>query len=70
MRRMCKLAGHLDLSLVINNMWFAGKRTLRNLFGQVDEKTEQYRVNLIRLRDNFLARAAITTEGMRLANGA
>jgi hypothetical protein len=29
---------------------------------QVDSKIEQFRTNLVRLRDSFLARAAVTTE--------
>ncbi|KAH9960961.1 hypothetical protein BGW80DRAFT_922078 [Lactifluus volemus] len=37
-----------------------GKRTLKNIVGQVDGKIDQYRTNLVRLRDNFLARAAVT----------
>jgi hypothetical protein len=43
-------------------MWSAGKRTLKSTFGQVDEKIDQYRTCLVGLRDNFLARAALTTE--------
>jgi hypothetical protein len=43
-------------------MWFAGKRTLENIGGQVDGKIEHYRNILVRLREDFLARAAVTTE--------
>jgi hypothetical protein len=43
-------------------MCSAGKRTLKSTFGQVDGKIDQYRTSLVELRDNFLARAAITTE--------
>jgi hypothetical protein len=48
--------------LVIINTRFAGKRTWKNIRGQVDGKITQYRTILIRLRDDFLARAAVTTE--------
>jgi hypothetical protein len=51
------------------NILFAGKRILRNITGQVDEKIEQYRINLFRLRDNFLAHAAVTTEFVVLESG-
>jgi hypothetical protein len=50
------------LSLVVVNMWFVGTRTWKNMFGQVDGEIEDYRTKLIRLRDDFLARAAVTTE--------
>jgi hypothetical protein len=46
-------------------IFFAGKRVLKNMVGQgprVDAKIEQFRTNLVRLRDSFLARAAVTTE--------
>jgi hypothetical protein len=43
-------------------MGFAGKRTLKNIRGKVDGKVTQYHTILIRLRDDFLARAAVTTE--------
>ena len=58
------------LSLAIMNMSFSGKRTLKYIVGQVDGKIEQYRTNLIRLRDNFLARATVTTEVAVLEAGA
>jgi hypothetical protein len=35
---------------------------LKNIFGQVDGEIENYRTTLIRLRDDFLALAAVTTE--------
>jgi hypothetical protein len=35
---------------------------LKNIRGQVDGKIAHYRTILIRLRDDFLARAAVTTE--------
>jgi hypothetical protein len=37
-------------------------RTWKNIVGQVDGEIEHYRTKLIRLRDDFLARAAVTTE--------
>jgi hypothetical protein len=43
-------------------MRLAGTRTWRNIFGQVDEEIEQYRTTLMRLRDDFLMLAALTTE--------
>jgi hypothetical protein len=43
-------------------MWFVGTRTWKNMLGQVDGEIEQYRTTLIRLRDDFLARATVTTE--------
>jgi hypothetical protein len=50
------------VGLVIINILFAGKRTWKNIRGQVDGKVTQYRTILTRLRDDFLARAAVTTE--------
>jgi hypothetical protein len=47
---------------VIIDIWFTGTRTLKNFFGQVDGEIEQYRTTLVRLRDDFLARAVVTTE--------
>jgi hypothetical protein len=35
---------------------------LKNIWGQVDGKIQHYRTILFRLRDDFLARAAVTTE--------
>jgi hypothetical protein len=35
---------------------------LKNMFGQVDGEIEDFRTTLIRLRDDFLALAAVTTE--------
>jgi hypothetical protein len=35
---------------------------LKNIRGQVDEKVENYRTTLVRLREKFLAYAAVTTE--------
>jgi hypothetical protein len=43
-------------------MCFAGTRTWKNILGQVDGEIEQYRTTLIRLRDDFLARATVATE--------
>jgi hypothetical protein len=43
---------------------------LKNITGQVDEKVEVYRATLVRLRDNFLASAAVTTELTVLEAGA
>jgi hypothetical protein len=51
-------------------MWFSGKRTLKNIGGQVDKKVERYRTTLVQLRDNFLASAAVTTELTVLEAGA
>jgi hypothetical protein len=51
-----------SLSFAITNRWSVGKRTLKSIVGRVDGKIHQYRTNLVRLRDNFLARAAVTTE--------
>jgi hypothetical protein len=62
MRSMYKSVSHVDLSLVIIDIWFSGTRTWKNIFSQVDGEIEQYRTTLIRLRDDFLARAAVTTE--------
>jgi hypothetical protein len=59
---MCKSVRYLDVSLVFVAIWFAGKRTLKNIRGQVDGKIGHYRTILVRLRDDFLARAAMTTE--------
>jgi hypothetical protein len=39
-----------------------GTRTWRNILGQVDDEIKQYRTTLIRLRDDFLARAIVTAE--------
>jgi hypothetical protein len=47
----------------------AGTRTLKNAFGNADEKVEQYRTNLVRLRDNFLARASVIIEVAVLESG-
>jgi hypothetical protein len=44
------------------DMWFPGKRTLKNLSGQVDEKVEDYRSSLVRLREKLLAHATVITE--------
>jgi hypothetical protein len=44
------------------NIWFAGKRALKNILGQADGQIEEYRSNLVRLQERFLARAAVTTE--------
>jgi hypothetical protein len=72
MQRMCRLVCQLERSRssFVIKIWFAGKRTLKNMVGQVDENIEQFRTNLIRLRDNFLTRAAVTTEVAVLGAGA
>jgi hypothetical protein len=60
---MSKLACRLDrLSLLIINMWVSGKRALKNLGGRVDQKVEDYRATLVRLRERLLAHAALITE--------
>ena len=43
---------------------------MKNILGQVDEKIEDYRTALVRLRDNFLAFATINTEVAVLDVGA
>jgi hypothetical protein len=43
---------------------------LKSIIGQVDEKVEDYRTTLVRLREDFLASAAITTELTVLEAGA
>jgi hypothetical protein len=35
---------------------------LKNIVGEVDGKIEQFRTKLFRLRDDFLAHAAVITE--------
>ena len=40
----------------------SGKRTLKNVAGQVDSKVENYRTSLVQLREKFLAYATVTTE--------
>jgi hypothetical protein len=42
---------------------------VKNAFGNADQKVEQYRTNLVRLRDNFLARASIIIELAVLESG-
>jgi hypothetical protein len=39
-----------------------GKRALKNLGGRVDEKVEDYRATLVRLRERLLAHATLITE--------
>jgi hypothetical protein len=58
------------LFFVIMNIKISGKRTLKNVVGQVDEKIQGYCTSLVRLRDNFLARATVTTEVAMLEAGA
>jgi hypothetical protein len=41
---------------------FSGKRILKNTIHDVNEKVQDYRTKLIRLRDNFHDRAAVITE--------
>lgn len=41
---------------------FSGKRILKNILYDVNEKVQDYRAKLIRLRDNFHDRAAIISE--------
>jgi hypothetical protein len=43
---------------------------VKNVVRQVDEKIDQYRTNLARLRDTFLAGNAIITGGAVLESGA
>jgi hypothetical protein len=52
------------------NMCLSGKRTVKYIVGQVDKKIEQYRADLVRLRNSFLARATVTTEVAVLEAGA
>jgi hypothetical protein len=49
-------------SLLIINLFNSGKRTWKNIGGQVDGKVEDYRTALARLREEFLAHATITIE--------
>ena len=53
-----------DLSrwLWVINIWLSEMRTLKNTFGKVDEKIEDYRTNLLRLRDNFLSHGAVIAQ--------
>jgi hypothetical protein len=60
----------LSLSFVSINMWFSGKWTLKYIVSQVDGNIEQYRTDLVRLRNSFLARATVTTEVAVLEAGA
>jgi hypothetical protein len=46
-----------------------GKRTLKNVVRQVDGKIDDYRTNLTRLRDNFLAGTTVITGGAVLESG-
>jgi hypothetical protein len=64
MRRMCTSVRRLDLSHrpFIINLCFSGKRILKNILHDVNEKVQDYRTKLIRLRDNFHDRAAVITE--------
>ena len=59
----------LDSQFHRAHITFAGTRTLRNAFGHANEKVEQYRTNLVRLRVNFLARASVITEVAVLESG-
>jgi hypothetical protein len=47
-----------------------GKRVLKNIVGQVDDKIEQHHSNLIRLRESFLARAIVIAEVTGIEAGA
>jgi hypothetical protein len=48
----------------------AGKRVLKNIVGPVDDKIEQHRSNLVRLRESFLARAIVIAEVTVIEAGA
>jgi hypothetical protein len=43
-------------------LWRLGKRTWKNIGGQVDEKVDDYRITLSQLRQEFLAHATVTIE--------
>jgi hypothetical protein len=42
---------------------------LKNAFGDVDKRVDEYRNNLVRLREKFLDRAAVITEAAVLDAG-
>ena len=44
------------------NLRFSGKRTLKNLGGQVDKKIEDFRTALLKLHKAFVDEAAVITE--------
>jgi hypothetical protein len=48
---------------------FSEKRTLKSTFGKVDEKIDNYRTNLLRLRDNFLSHGAVIAQAVVLDAG-
>jgi hypothetical protein len=50
------------ISLLVINLWSLGKRTLKNIGGHVDGQVEDYRIDLFRLRQEFLAHATVTIE--------
>jgi hypothetical protein len=47
------------LSLVITNILLPGKRVLKNIGGQLDDKVETYRATLLRLHKKFLAYTSV-----------
>ena len=61
---MCNSASLVLVPLVAHyqHMISLGTRALKNITGQVDGKVEHYRTTLARLRQEFLARATVTTE--------
>ena len=44
------------------NMWFSGKRMLKNTGSRADKKIEDFRTTLLELHKAFLDEATITTE--------
>jgi hypothetical protein len=44
------------------NLRFSGKRTLKNIDGQVDKKIEDFRTTLLKLHKAFVDEAAVVTE--------
>jgi hypothetical protein len=61
---LVSLVGHYKRVMI------TGKRVLKNIVGPVDEKIEQHRSNLVRLRESFLAQATVITEVTVIEAGA
>ncbi len=58
--QFCTLSSPISVDNVITR--FSGKRTLKNIGGQVNKQFEDFRIALLELRKAFLDEAAITTE--------
>jgi hypothetical protein len=52
----------ISLAIHRKGIWVIGKRTIKNLIVQVDDKIKDYCATLTRLRQEFLAYATVTTE--------